>query len=597
MRKWLNRFQINGLFIKLFLVTVISIAAVSVLVTWSTIRLSERLFIDTFSIINSKVLSQINSGFQSLNTAIVTASNNMLQSGSVKQYLTESDGDSLTMAKSYYNMRKQMDQIATAIETYETAIIVKGINGRTYMTNRLIWPIAEADIDRHPVTLAAHEDPKRLLYLADFREADGAEPVIIAAKAMMERSTGFVYGTLFFAMRESEFKQLYSSYTSEGNDMVILDRSGTILSSNRGELIGRQVPELLGIAEDMHGHGRDYASMHLFGRNQIVLAEYLPFNDLYMVNLIDKQSILNTLVDTRTITLIVIGIVAGALIIVYMISRRLTRSLTRLVKQISNISKYEFGHYVSETGSYETRQLARAFNFMLDELKEYLAELDQAQRKKRNAELAALQRQINPHFLYNTLASIKIMVKQGSREKASETINALIALLQNAIGDVSETITVERDIELLRHYALIMEARNGDRIKLHDFVAPDCRDALVPKLMIQPFVENAFFHAFNRKAEGSVYVTVSRKGNTLVCEIVDNGDGMELDGGWPESKSRSRGHLFTGIGMRNVHERLTLLYGEPYGVQIQSRAGEGTTVRIELPYRTAKNIPSIQKSS
>ncbi|REJ11430.1 MAG: hypothetical protein C6W59_17615, partial [Paenibacillaceae bacterium] len=86
-------------------------------------------------------------------------------------------------------------------------------------------------------------------------------------------------------------------------------------------------------------------------------------------------------------------------------------------------------------------------------------------------------------------------------------------------------------------------------------------------------------------------------GNTLVCEIVDNGDGMGLDGGWPESKSRSRGHLFTGIGMRNVHERLTLLYGEPYGVQIQSRAGEGTTVRIELPYRTAKNIPSIQKSS
>jgi two-component system sensor histidine kinase YesM len=592
MGKWLDRFRMNGLFIKMFLVTFISIAAVSALVTWATIRVSERLFIETFSIINSKVLSQINSGFRSLNYAIVTASNNLLQSGAVKQYLTEPDSDSLSMAKAYYNMHKQMDQITPALEPYEAAVIVKGINGRAYVTNRVIWPIDEENVDRHPVALAAREEPRRLLYLADFRKAEGGEPVIVAAKAMLERSTGIVYGTLFFAMRESEFRQLYASYTSEGNDIVILDRAGTILSSNRGALIGRREPELLAIAEDIHIRDRDYASMRIFDRNQIVLAEYLPFYDLYMVNLIDQQSILNTLVDMRTITLIVFAIVSAALVIVYLITRRLTRSLTRLVKQISNIAKYEFGHYVSETGSYETRQLARAFNFMLDELKEYLAELDQAQRKKRNAELEALQRQINPHFLYNTLASIKIMVKQGSREKASETINALIALLQNAIGDVSETITVERDIGLLRHYALIMEARNGDRIKLHDFVAPDCRDALVPKLMIQPFVENAFFHAFNRKAEGSVYVTVSRKGNTLVCEIVDNGDGMELTDGWPEPKSRSKGHLFTGIGVRNVHERLTLLYGEPYGVRIQSRPGEGTTVRIELPYETPKNIPS-----
>jgi two-component system sensor histidine kinase YesM len=590
MNKWRYRFRTNGLFIKLFLVTVISIVAVSVLISWSTIRVSERLFIDTFSIINAKVLSQINAGFQSFNTAVVTVSNNMMQSGAVKQFLTEGDSDSLTMTKAYYNMHKQMDQIVPAIETYEMAIIVKGINGRTYATNRLIWPVDEADIDDHPVSLAAREEPRRLLYLADF----SGEPVIIAAKAMMERSTGFVYGTLFMAMRESEFRGLYGSYTSEGNDIVILDRSGVILSSNRAELIGRQEPELLDVAAEIHDNDLDYVNRHILERDQIVLAEYLPFYDSYMVNLIDKRLILSSLSDTKTVGLIVFGIVVAALVIVYTISQRLTRSLTRLVKQISNIAKFEFAHYVSESGSYETRQLARAFNSMLDELKEYLAELEQAERRKRNAELEALQRQINPHFLYNTLASIKIMVKQGSREKASETINALIALLQNAIGDANETITVEREMENLNHYARIMEARNGDRIKFRDFVSPDCRDALVPKLMIQPFVENAFFHAFNTKTEGSVYVTVSRKGNTLVCEIADNGDGMEIGDGLPEARKSGRRHLFTGIGVRNVHERLRLLYGEPYGVRIQSRKGEGTRVRIELPHETeAKNAANI----
>ncbi len=93
------------------------------------------------------------------------------------------------------------------------------------------------------------------------------------------------------------------------------------------------------------------------------------------------------------------------------------------------MAKYDFDHYVTETGSYETRQLAQAFNYMLDELHDYVEKLIQTQNKQRNAELAALQQQINPHFLYNTLASVKFMVQQGNKEKAADTINALISLL------------------------------------------------------------------------------------------------------------------------------------------------------------------------
>ena len=102
---------------------------------------------------------------------------------------------------------------------------------------------------------------------------------------------------------------------------------------------------------------------------------------------------------------------------------------------------------------------------MLDELHDYVDQLVLTQREQRNAELAALQSQINPHFLYNTLASVKVLVQQGNKDRAAETINALIALLQNTISDVSETVTVEQEVENLKNYVFINHVRYGDESK------------------------------------------------------------------------------------------------------------------------------------
>lgn len=589
MKYFVDRFRNNGLFIKMFIIMVVSIVTVSVLITWTTLRISERLFMDTFSITNHKVINQIKSGFESFHYSIVTASSNILQSGSIKQFLTQEDSDSLTMSKAYFNMNKQMEQIASNVDAYEVSITVMGTNGRTYATNRSNWPISDEELKHHPMNEYINRQPKRLLY--QFDQADSADaaaavdrqPMLVATKALLERTTGKVYGSMFFAIRENEFRRFYSSYTSSGNDVVILNRSGVIVSSNQVRLIGSNHDDLLAYAEEIEGRALDYKNVHVMGKDHLVLVEYLPAYDLYIVNLIDKQLALGQLFDTRAIVFICMVIVTVALAIVFLISRRLTKSLTRLVKQISTISKYDFDHDVTVSGSYETRQLAQAFNSMLSELHEYVEKLVQTQKQQRNAELAALQQQINPHFLYNTLASIKIMVQQGSKEKAAETVNALISLLQNAIGNVSETITVEQELTNLRNYVFINQVRYGDRIKVNYFVAPDCMGERVPKLVIQPFIENAFFHAFNKKEEGYIYVMIAQEAEALICEVVDNGDGMEIDSSLELPNSQSKRQLFAGIGVRNVHDRIALLYGEDYGVTIASKPGEGTRVRIKLP--------------
>ena len=584
MKSFFERIDSYGLFVKIFLVMFFSIIAITITITISTLKMSENLFTETFSITNSKILAQIQESVEEFNYSVVNTVNNIEQSGTVKTFLTENDTNSLEMSKSFYNMRVQMNLIRAHLDTYDTGITVFGVNGRKFTTNRIYWPNTEKELANHEITVNSLDNPKRLSYHYDDLHTDELKkPAIIASRALSDRKSGEIYGVLYIAMQELDFRQFYTSYTSEGNNVAIINGTGTIVSSNKTELIGREEQALLKHARDIERLNLHYKNVEFLDKEQIVLAEYLPSLDLYLVNFIDKKLVMANIIDKKSIVLISILIAGIALLFVYFISRRLTSSLTSLVNQINNIAKSNFDHYVTVSGSYETKQVATAFNFMLDELHEYVEELILTQKSQRNAELAALQQQINPNFLYNTLASIKIMVKQGNKEKASEMINKLISLLQNTIGNINETNTVEQELTNMKDYTFINQARYGEQIRVNYYITPDILSYELPKLIIQPFIENAFFHAFNKKTSGFIHIMIGQEGDSLICEIIDNGDGMEtnLEKQMPSYKSKRQ--LFSGIGVKNVSERIKLLYGETYGVEISSELGEGTKVKLRLP--------------
>ncbi|WP_307591934.1 sensor histidine kinase [Paenibacillus wynnii] len=586
MRAIMERFKFYSLFIKIFIVMVVSIIAVAISASWTTVRMSEKLFMETFSITNSKVINQIKANFESFHYSIVTATNNTQLSGTIKSFLTEEDSDSTRVFRSFYNMTTQMKRIQSNVDAYQVGIKIMGQNGRSYSTNTNNLLMTDEELRNHKITINTMADPKRLMYQFYQEKStptSSQEAVIVASKSLMERTTGDTYGSLYFTIHEKAFQSFYSSMVSGGNDVAILNKDGLIVSSNQSELLGQKADDLLQDAKDIQEKGLDYKNVTFRDKDVIVLADYLSSYDFYIVNLIDKKTALGQMVDTKMVALICSAIVIVALIVVFLISRKLTRSLTLLTRQMSKITERNFHNYITVTGSFEFQELGHAYNYMLDELNDYVERLVQTQKEQRNAELAALQQQINPHFLYNTLSSVKFLVQQGSKEKAVHTIHALISLLQNALSNVSETITVTQELENLKSYVFINHVRYGERIRVNFFIAPDTIDYHVPKLIIQPFIENAFFHGFNKKSEGYIHVLISQESGSLLCEVVDNGDGMESGGAELSLSNESKRQLFTGIGIKNVHDRIILLYGDEYGVTIISKVNEGTTIKIRLP--------------
>ncbi|MEK5493854.1 sensor histidine kinase [Paenibacillus sp. FSL R7-0297] len=587
MRRYWDRFKFHSLFIKIFIVMLISIIAVAIASSWTTVRMSEKLFMNTFSITNTKVISQIKASFESFHYSIVTATNNTQLSGTIKSFLTEEDSNSLRVLRTYYNMTTQMKKIQSTLDSYQVGIKIMGKNGRSYSTNTNNLLMSDQELQQHELTRNTLAEPKRLMYQfyeESSKDSPQKEAVIVASKALMERTTGDIYGTLYFTIHEKDFRPFYASFVSTGNDVAILNRDGVIVSSNRSDLMGQQAEDLLQVAKEIEEKQLDYKNVDFRGTDSILIADYLSSYDFYIVNLIDKKTALGQMVNGKMVVLICSAIVIVALIVVFLIFRRLTRSLTLLTRQMSKITQRNFHNYITVTGSFEFQELGHAYNYMLDELNDYVEKLVETQKEQRNAELAALQHQINPHFLYNTLASVNFLVQQGSQEKAVHTIHALISMLQNALSNVSESITVAQELENLKSYVFINHVRYGERIRVNFFISPDCMDFHLPKLIIQPFIENAFFHAFTKKSGGYIHILISQDAGSLVCEVVDNGDGMDTgEADLYMSGPASKRQLFTGIGIKNVHDRLVLMYGEEYGITIKSVPGEGTAIKIRLP--------------
>ena len=265
------------------------------------------------------------------------------------------------------------------------------------------------------------------------------------------------------------------------------------------------------------------------------------------------------------------------------VSRRITSPMQALSRKAEQFGSDNFDSTPVETNIVELKILDRNFDKMAGRITSLMDRQRQDQQSLHRAELELLQAQINPHFLYNTLDSIAILAESQREEDVIDMVNSLSTFFRNSLNRGEDIISLRSELIQARSYLEIQQIRYSDILTWRIDVPDDIQDCSVPKLILQPLIENALYHGIkNRRGRGLISITGEESGDDLFLHVTDNGAGIsEEQLALLQSGSFEEHH--SGLGLKNVHQRIRLYCGEPYGLSFDSVPGAGTTVTIRLP--------------
>ena len=276
-------------------------------------------------------------------------------------------------------------------------------------------------------------------------------------------------------------------------------------------------------------------------------------------------------------------VLAAALLTSWLLSQLLSRPLRDLSAAMEDFERDAGGFtYRPSGGTREVRELSSSFGHMVLRIQQLMTTVRQEEVKLRKTELKALQAQINPHFLYNTLDSIAWMCEQGRSTDAVNMVHALARLFRISISRGHELIPIARELEHAEHYLEIQTCRYKNQFTYAFHVDPACLDYYCNKITLQPIIENAILHGLDLLVdEGHIDVQVCQEGEDILFCVQDNGVGMspEQVSAILEQDAQDR----TGIGIKNVNDRLQIYFGKGYGLRIVSELDMGTRVEIRMP--------------
>lgn len=307
-----------------------------------------------------------------------------------------------------------------------------------------------------------------------------------------------------------------------------------------------------------------------------------------VVGCMNVDELLKTSKQAQSIYLITaIVLVVTALVISSLIARNITLPIQRLRDSMLKVQKGDFKTAdVEVTTENEIGSLSKSFNVMTHRIQELMEQNVHEQEEKRKSELKALQSQINPHFLYNTLDSIIWMAEGKKNEEVVLMTAALARLLRQSISNEEELVSIGQEIEYARSYLTIQKMRYKDKLEFQIEVLPSINTVPIIKLVLQPIIENAIYHGLKYKeSKGLLIIKGYEESENIILQIIDNGVGMD------EAKLQ---HIFdkhkvnyhsNGVGVYNVQRRLLLYYGSKYGISYESKPGFGTTATITIPKR------------
>lgn len=403
--------------------------------------------------------------------------------------------------------------------------------------------------------------------------------VFSLAKAVTGPDTGEVLGVVLFDVRHDILKDSINSITIGENGFVfVTDAVGNIIYTPLNDIVYRVNPQWLTAGDAIFPVTIRNAEYQIHVKS----SPYTGWKTVGVFALEEVMRNVNSMLVMLTIAMLV------SIVIISLVALPLSNSVTkpllklqRLMKQAESgdLSVHFNSQYQDEIG-----ELGNSFNHMLRRIDELIHQVYEEQRHKRDAEMKSLQEQIKPHFLYNTLDTISWMAREYEATDIVQLVDALTSMYRIGLSQGRDVITVEEEIRHVSNYLYIQEIRYKSKLKYRIETDPATLNVEIPKLILQPLVENAIYHGIKKKrGGGTVLIESERKENQIRLTVRDDGAGMDK-----EQLERLRARLGEEDGQKSfglyyVKERIRLYYGSDYSIAVSSAPEEGTTVTISLP--------------
>lgn len=565
---------------KLFAVFfVASILPLSLLMYFSYLSIRNELRDQSYAAMISTT-AQVNANLQNKLDNYLKISNSLFLDGTLRNYLTRTYIDSSQYLEPYNYFDNLIGSVRTSNPEI-SAITIYTANRSLPKDNVLIKPLDE-NLKGDEVLESLGNTYGNALFLT-FPSGEQQAPRLVLARLLNNYSLNFPYGILVMDIQESDIYSLVEKEDAT-KSIYIVDSEGNIISSKDKSLLGRPLQTQLPESFPQESSGK-FDSTY---RGEPVLVVYNTLNNGWKTVTIVPYRNFSSLAKSAASSLMPIAIIciALAILLIYTTAGLFTRRVIYLLRIIRRAERNEFTSTMQVMGNDEIGQLSQAFNIMSSRINSLINEVYKKEIARQEIEMKVLQAQINPHFLYNTLASISSLSIKYDDSRIHKMVGELAKFYRISLNKGKHIISVSEELNLTRHYLAIQQIRFSGLLHVHYQIEDRILPKQIVKLTLQPFIENCINHAiWDVEARLNIILRGYSLGGDIVLEVIDDGMGMPPGKAATilEDISDGSSESLSGYGIANVNRRLKLLFGDPYGVTIFSALGIGTQVIIRIP--------------
>ena len=411
--------------------------------------------------------------------------------------------------------------------------------------------------------------------------------VSLSRTVELTRNGNSMLGVLLVDMNYSSIEQLLEKANTDtsGEYVYLMAPDGEIIYHPKQNLIH------MGLYEENNTEAAGYEDTtvkeNFHGEKRLVTVKTISYTGWKLISVVPMKSFSMGMTGMRNLVVLLVALTVLAVVILnQMVSARISKPLRRLNDSVKEWEAGNMNPDIYIGGSMEVENLGKTLRSTVAQIRQLMDDIVVEQEEKRKSELDALQSQINPHFLYNTLDSIVWMITGERYDDAVFMITQLASLFRISLSKGKTVIKIEDEVKHARNYMNIQKIRYKNSFEVDFQIEEDILDGCIVKLVLQPLLENAIYYGMEfMDGEGEIHVRGYRKDKDVYLEVEDNGLGMPEEEAAELLNGKERPHKHgSGVGLVNVHSRLKLRFGEAYGLVIHSCPDEGMMVQIHIPY-------------